>query len=130
MIISSFPVRLTEMDSEDHRAEILRRLLKDGECIRIKCADGVVRFLDPSDFLVSSNRGIVVKRYASPSIAADVGNIVIHADHHGMGFTCEIDGQPVERLRSVTLRLEVDHANLVTIEVLPDHRKKEPSRNA
>jgi len=40
----------------------------------------------------------------------------------GMGFTCSIDGQPVKRLRSVSLHLEVDQPNIVTVEVLCDHR--------
>ena len=62
-----------------------------------------------------------VSDYEAPSIAAKVGNIQIAADRHGMGFTCSIDGEPVKRLRSVTLRLAVDRANTVTVEVLPDH---------
>jgi hypothetical protein len=60
--------------------------------------------------------------YSAPSVLARVGNITIQADHHGMGFTCSIDGQPVKRLRSVCLTLEIDKPNLVTVEVLCDHR--------
>ena len=72
-------------------------------------------------FLTAAVHG--TKEMLSPRhISADVGNVSIRADRHGMGFTCEIDGQPVERLRSVTLRLEVDRPNTVTVEVLCDHR--------
>jgi len=61
--------------------------------------------------------------YEAPSIVAQVGNIQIAADCHGMGFTCSIDGEPVKRLRSVTLRLEIDRPNTVTVNVLADHKR-------
>ncbi len=69
-----------------------------------------------------TGRKTEVTDYAAPSIAARVGNITILANHHGAGFTCTIDGQPVKRLRAVHLTLEVDQPNIVTVEVLPDHR--------
>ena len=69
----------------------------------------------------AENEGRELIAMAAPDVAAKVGNIQIAADHHGMGFTCSIDGEPVKRLRSVTLRLAVDRANTVTVEVLPDH---------
>lgn len=62
--------------------------------------------------------------YAARVVNARVGNVTILADHHGMGFTCTIDGEPVKRLRAVHLTLEVDQPNIVTVEVLCDHRPK------
>ena len=70
-----------------------------------------------------SNRKTKVIDYMAPAVVAEVGNVTIHADHHGMGFSCSIDGQPVKRLRAVSLTLEVDQPNLVTVEVLCDHRQ-------
>ena len=62
--------------------------------------------------------------YTASVIHAEVGNIVIRADRHGMGYTCTIDGEPVKRLRNLTLRLELDKLNTVTLEILANHQKE------
>ena len=64
------------------------------------------------------------RTYSAPKIHARVGNIEIEADHHGMGFTCTIDGERVKHLRRVWLSLEIDEPNLVTVEILPDCPKE------
>jgi hypothetical protein len=64
----------------------------------------------------------LLTEYEPSRVDAHVGNVTITADRHGMGFTCSIDGAPVKRLRSVTLKLEVDKSNSVTVEVIPDER--------
>lgn len=63
-----------------------------------------------------------ISEYTAPTIRAKAGSVLIAASEHGMGFTCVIDGQPVKLLRSVSLRLELDKPNIVTLEVLCDHR--------
>jgi hypothetical protein len=62
--------------------------------------------------------------YLAPSIIARAGNVLIEADRHGEGFTCTIDGRPVQRLRGVTLSLELDQANLVTVAFLTGPKER------
>jgi hypothetical protein len=64
---------------------------------------------------------ICSQTYPAKCVHAEIGNVEIHADAHGMGFTCSVNGQPIKRLRAVTLTLGLEQPNLVTVQFLPDH---------
>jgi len=68
-------------------------------------------------------RAVMTQIYEVPHVWAETGNVEIHADEHGMGFTCTVNGKPIERLRAVTLLLALDQPNRVIVEFLTDHNK-------
>ena len=66
-------------------------------------------------------RAVMTETYEAKSLSAEIGNVKIVADAHGMGFSCAVNGQDIQRLRAVTLLLAMEQPNRVIVEFLPDH---------
>ena len=82
-------------------SETSDRLNKTCGVTAAKPHDGLAtrKTLCPSCDCESTVRQSIRKVFGSPVVDARAGNIKIVSDDHGMGFTLEVDGQPIKGLR-------------------------------